>query len=102
MIVDLNHIDSDRDSIIVAKKLWKIFKDSTVTAKKMLHYILGQKNEHVINFKLLQKYGFREIYQAYPEYMINQAKAFLRIEALNQLKQANLNKYTSKRRIKNQ
>jgi hypothetical protein len=29
---------------MVAKKLWKIFKESAVTAKKMLHYILGEKN----------------------------------------------------------
>lgn len=59
MIVDLSHIDSDRDSVIVAKRLWKIFKESNVTAKKMLHYILGEKNEHTINVKLLDKYGFR-------------------------------------------
>ncbi len=86
MIVDLSHIDSDRDSVLVAKKLWKIFKESTVTAKKMLHYILGEKNEHSINFKLLDKYGFRDVYEEYPEWLINEAKAFLRIEALNQLK----------------
>lgn len=66
MIVDLSHIDSDRDSVIVAKKLWKIFKESTVTAKKMLHYILGEKNEHSINLKLLEKYGFREVYEEHP------------------------------------
>ncbi len=68
----------------------------------MLHYILGEKNEHSINFKLLDKYGFRDVYEEYPEWLINEAKAFLRIEALNQLKEANLIKYTSKRRIKNQ
>jgi hypothetical protein len=32
----------------------------------MLHYILGEKNEHSINVKLLDRYGFREIYEAYP------------------------------------
>lgn len=42
------------------------------------------------------------MYEEHPEWLINEAKAFLRIEALNQLKDANLIKYTSKRRIKNQ
>ena len=52
----------------------------------MLHYILGEKNEHSINTKLLDRYGFREVYEAYPDWLINEAKAFLRVEALNQLK----------------
>jgi hypothetical protein len=30
----------------------------------MLHYILGEKNEHSINDEFLEKYGFREIYEA--------------------------------------
>ena len=32
----------------IASRLWKAFKASTISTKKVLHFLLGEKNEHAI------------------------------------------------------
>jgi hypothetical protein len=39
----------NKDYQIVGAKLWKIFKNSPISTKKILHYLLGEKNEHPIS-----------------------------------------------------
>ena len=46
----------------VAAKLWKSFKQSAISTKKVLHYLLGAKNEHKITEAGLKEFGFHKIY----------------------------------------
>lgn len=48
-----------------AARLWKTFKNSTVSTKKILHFLLGEKNEHPISEEGLKEYGLLKIYEAY-------------------------------------
>jgi hypothetical protein len=45
-----------------AAKLWKTFKNSNVSTKKILHFLLGEKNEHAISDEGLKEYGLLKIY----------------------------------------
>jgi len=43
--------DEDKQSkeyVKVAAKLWKAFSQSKICTKKILHFLLGDKNEHEI------------------------------------------------------
>ena len=44
-----------------------MFKNSSISTKKILHYLLGEKNEHPITQEGLKEYGFQKIYEAYDE-----------------------------------
>ena len=47
----LNFVLEDKtinDYRAAAAKLWKTFKNSNVSTKKVLHFLLGEKNEHPI------------------------------------------------------
>lgn len=46
----------------VAAKLWKSFKQSAISTKKVLHYLLGAKNEHKITEAGLKEFGLHKIY----------------------------------------
>jgi hypothetical protein len=46
--IDIPHNEHSKDYEIVAFKLWKSFKSSSISTKKILHYLLGEKNEHPI------------------------------------------------------
>lgn len=39
---------SAKESVKAAVKLWKIFAQSKICTKKVLHFLLGERNEHQI------------------------------------------------------
>ena len=46
-------------------KLWKTFKNSNVSTKKILHFLLNEKNEHPITEAGLKEYGLLRTYDSY-------------------------------------
>jgi len=42
--------------------MWKVFRSSTVCTKKILHYLLGDENEHKVNDQGLKKVGLKKIF----------------------------------------
>ena len=46
----------------LASKMWKAFRKSKNTTKKVLHYLLGEENEHKINVQGLKEFGLYKLY----------------------------------------
>jgi hypothetical protein len=81
---------SGGDYQLAAAKLWKHFKNSTVSTKKILHYLLGERNEHPITEGGLKEYGLHKIYEAYGERTVREARAYLASETLRQIREGRL------------
>jgi len=43
--------------------MWKTFRQSAVSTKKILHYLLGEHNEHSITEAGLKTFGLHKIYE---------------------------------------
>ena len=54
---------AEREYEKVAAQLWKAFKSTSVSTKKILHYLLGERNEHKVTEAGLKEYGLSKIYQ---------------------------------------
>lgn len=85
---------------MAAARLWKHFKNSTVSTKKILHYLLGERNEHPINEAGLKEYGLTKIYDAYGEQTMREARTYLAQETLRQIAQGRLEVYISAKKLK--
>jgi hypothetical protein len=90
----------NKDYQVVAAKLWKIFKNSTVSTKKILHYLLGEKNEHRITEQGIKEYGLQKIYEAYGERLVQEARRFLASETLRQIQDGKLESYITAKKLK--
>lgn len=88
------------DYRMAAFRLWKHFKNSTVSTKKILHYLLGEKNEHPITEAGLKEYGLHKIYEAYGERTLREARAYLAVEALRQIREGRLEVYIAAKKLK--
>lgn len=76
----LNIVQEDKttnDYRAAAAKLWKTFKNSSVSTKKVLHFLLGEKNEHPITDAALKEYGLLKTYDAYDPETMRQARIYL-------------------------
>lgn len=91
---------SGGDYQMAATKLWKHFKNSTVSTKKILHYLLGERNEHPITEAGLKEYGLLKIYENYGENTMREARAYLASETLRQIREGRLEVYISAKKLK--
>lgn len=66
-------------------KLWKAFSLSKICTKKVLHFLLGDRNEHQITAEDLREFGLAKIYDSFGEKVIREARAFLLKETLRQI-----------------
>lgn len=98
--IDLPEDRSGGEYQVAAARLWKHFKNSTVSTKKILHYMLGERNEHPITEAGLKEYGLTKIYDAYGEQTMREARAYLSREALRQIAQGRLEVYISAKKLK--
>ena len=99
----LNFVLEDKtvnDYRTAAVKLWKTFKNSSVSTKKVLHFLLGEKNEHPITDHNLKEYGLLKIYDAYDRETMREARIFLQMEALRQIREGRLNDYIEGKKLK--
>jgi hypothetical protein len=56
-----NENETGKDYQIAALRLWKAFQQSSYSTKKILHYLLGEKNEHKVTNEGLREYGLYKI-----------------------------------------
>ena len=89
-----------KEYLIAASKLWKTFKNSSVSTKKILHFLLGEKNEHKITDQGLRDYGMSKIHELYGEKVMREARIFLAKEALRQIKEGKLDAYLNSKKLK--
>lgn len=89
-----------KDYQIVAAKLWKIFKNSPISTKKILHFLLGEKNEHPISEEGLKECGLLKVYEAYPEKTMKEARSYLANESLRQIEEGKLEDYINSKKLK--
>lgn len=87
--------------MILACRLWRTFQASSVSTKKVLHYLLGEKNEHRITEQGLKECGFQKIYEAHDEETLRQARVYLANETLRQIHEGRLNDYINAKKLKN-
>jgi hypothetical protein len=66
-----------KDYKSVAYLLWKAFKNSSASTKKILHFLLGEENEHKITEEGIRGCGLHKIYDANPEETMKQARIYL-------------------------
>lgn len=99
--IDLVNEDKlSKDYQIVASKLWKTFKNSSISTKKVLHYLLGEKNEHKITEQGIKEYGLQKIYEAYGEKIVQEGKKYLAAETLRQIREGKLESYINAKKLK--
>ena len=84
----------------VAFKLWKQFKKSNCCNKKILHFLLGENNEHPITTSSLKKFDLLAIYQQEHEDILREARIFLSKEVLRQVTSNNVETYLLGRKLK--
>lgn len=89
-----------RDYLKAATKLWKIFSSSKVCTKKVLHFLLGDKNEHQTTAEDLREFGFSKLYEHYGEKVIRDARVFLLQETLRQIQEGVLESYFEHKKLK--
>ena len=90
-----------REYVKVAAKLWKAFSQSKICTKKILHFLLGDKNEHKITIEDLRQFGFAKIYDSYGEKLVRESRVFMMQEVLRQIKDENcLDVYFEHKKIK--
>ncbi len=89
-----------KDFEVAGAKLWKTFKNSAVSTKKILHFLLGEKNEHPITNEALKEYGLLKIYELYDEETMKEARLYLASETLRQIREGKLDEYISGKRLK--
>ena len=89
------------DYVMLAVRLWRTFQASSVSTKKVLHYLLGEKNEHKINEQGLKECHLHKIYEAHDEESLRQARLFLAAETLQQIKDGRLNDFIQAKKLKN-
>ena len=70
--------------------MWKTFKNSTVSNKKVLHFLLGERNEHAITEEGLIEYGLHKIYESHTGETMREARVYLASEVLSQIKEGRL------------
>lgn len=74
-----------KDYVRAGAKLWKAFSLSKICTKKVLHFLLGDRNEHQITAEDLREFGLTKIYDSFGEKVIREARAFLLKETLRQI-----------------
>ena len=97
------HITADPgcpDYVALGIRLWRTFQASSVSTKKVLHYLLGEKNEHKITEQGLKECHLLKIYEAHDEETLRQARIFLGNECLRQIKSGRLNDYINAKKLK--
>ena len=80
-----NEDKMNRDYLKAATKLWKVFSSSKICTKKVLHFLLGDHNEHKTTAEDLRVFGFSKLYDHYGERIIREARVFLLRETLRQI-----------------
>lgn len=83
-----------------AHKMWRIFKKSKCHIKKILHFMLGAKNEHQISSSALRSFGLFRVYQEFDEATLTEARVFLSQEVQRQLEGEALDFYLKGRQLK--
>ena len=83
-----------------AAKLWKTFKNSSVSTKKVLHFLLGEKNEHRITEAGLKEYSLHKTYDAYDSETMLEARLYLQREVLRQIAAGRLEEYINAKKLK--
>lgn len=63
-----------------------MFKQSAISTKKALHYLLGERNEHKITDGGLKEFGLLKIYEEHSEKVMKEARGYLASETLRQIK----------------
>lgn len=85
----------------VAAKLWRAFSQSKICTKKVLHFLLGDRNEHQITNEDLRQFGFAKIYDSCGDKVVREARRFMLEEVLRQIKEENvLEQYFEHKKIK--
>ena len=80
--------------------MWKIFKNSSVSTKKILHYLLGERNQHKITEDGIKQYGLQKIFETHGERLMREARIYLARETLRQIKGGKLDDYITAKKLK--
>jgi len=67
----------------------------------MLHYFLGDNNEHKITKEGLKEYGLTKINEVYGENLMKEARSFLAASTLIQIREGKLEEYIIAKKLKN-
>jgi len=86
---------------ILGTRLWRTFQASSVATKKVLHYLLGEKNEHRITEQGIKECGLHKIYEAHDEDTLRQARIYLANETLRQIREGKLHEFINAKKLKN-
>jgi hypothetical protein len=84
----------------VAAKLWKAFKQSSTSTKKVLHYLLGERNEHKITEAGLKEFGLSKIYEEAGDSLAAEARKYLASETMRQIEEGKLEAYIEAKKLK--
>ena len=57
--------------------MWKTFRQSATSTKKVLHFLLGEHNEHKITEAGLKEFGLNKIYDDAGEQVAAEARKYL-------------------------
>ena len=79
---------------------WKVFKNSSNSTKKILHFLLGERNEHKITEAGLKEVGLHKVYEEFGEKVMREARNFLADETLRQIKEGRLEEYIEGKKLK--
>lgn len=66
-----------KDYVKVGAKLWRAFSQSKICTKKILHFLLGDRNEHQITNEDLRQFGFAKIYETFGDKVTRESRIFL-------------------------
>jgi hypothetical protein len=89
-----------REGHRAAARLWKVFKNSSNSTKKILHFLLGERNEHKITEAGLKEVGLHRVYEEFGEKVMREARNFLADETLRQIKEGRLEEYIEGKKLK--
>lgn len=85
---------------LAGARLWKVFKQSNFSTKKILHFLLGEQNEHKVTEGGLKEYGLLKVYEEYGEEVMREARNYLGKETLRQIQEGKLEEYIEAKKLK--
>lgn len=91
--------ESEENYKAVARAIWEIFLKEKSKTKLVLHLVFNGNSERLLNGETLRNFGFIDLYERYEADVINQAKNYLGMLAIDQIDSTKLDSYLKTRKI---